>query len=110
MKENRPTIEITTPVQNIKVVLYEWITGGEYENINQPLMSAVSVKNIGPQGAEIDKFDAKAVDESNHRAIENVVVSIDGSEDAVLKKVLDMHIDDYSFVLQKVSDIAKKKS
>lgn len=110
MKDKRPTIEFITPIQNRKVLFYEWITGGEYEFINQPLMSAVSVKTIGAQGAEIDKFDAKAVDESNHRAIMTVVASIDGSEDTILDQVLGMHVDDYSFVLQKVLDIAKKKS
>lgn len=108
----RPTKEIKTPIQGVAVIIKEWITGREQEYIQQPIIDAASVKAGfgGGQGtAEIADFKTSAITDSSHRAIESVVVSVSGSAERIIDAVLDLHKEDYEFVMDAVNEILKKK-
>jgi hypothetical protein len=109
---DRPTKEIKTPVLGATVILKEWITGREQEYIQEPIINAASFKAGigGAQGtAELSDFKVSAITQSSHRAIETVVVSVNGQGEKILDEILNLHKDDYEFVMDAVNEILKKK-
>lgn len=105
----RTTKTIVTPVGKNQVVINEWITGRENEYIGAPLFDMVEVS--APTGAPDIKAKnlSRQIEEGNHRAIEKVVVSIDGNSENILEKCLDMIHDDYEFILSEIEKVTKKK-
>jgi hypothetical protein len=105
----RETKTITTPKQNKTVVINTYLTGREFEYAQAPLLEAMAVR---PQGAGGDiKFgniDVNKVQEATHRLIEKHVVSVDGKSEKVLDAILDMHHDDYQFVVDELQELSKK--
>jgi len=113
----RETVEITTPVKNIKVVLKAWLTGRERRDIRSILLDSVKFSTISPddtdeslgQKATYD-FDGHLMDKMNDKAIETVVVSVDGETKNVLEKILDMRERDYEFVVQEINRVTSDLS
>ena len=106
-RENR---EVVTPVKAHKVVLTTYLTGREFEYVQAPLLQAMTVKAGGiGQDVQMGNIDISKIQESTHRLIEKVVVSVDGNSDKVLDLILDMHQEDYQFVLDAVNELSKKK-
>lgn len=110
MNQERAIKKIT--IQGIEFEVKEWITGRESEYINEPIIEATVMKMIvvdGQPAPSLDKFNNKAIKESSHRAIESVVVSVNGSKDSVLDSVLDLKKGIYEALLEVIDDIVKKK-
>lgn len=106
----RETKTLTTPEQKHKVEVYTYLTGREFEYVQSPLIEAMSVRPEGTKGTNI-KFgdlDVNKVQESTHRLIEKHVVSVNGEKEKLMDKVLDMHNDDYQYVVQEIQNISKK--
>ena len=57
-------------------------------------------------------FKAAAIEEAQNTAIATVVVSIDGSPDDILNRVLEMKLEDYEAVLAAIEEVTagKKKA
>jgi hypothetical protein len=79
----RPTKEFKTPSEK-SVVMYEYVTGRD--------MKAVSL---------LESEKDKALD----AMIEASVVSLDGSSENTLERILDLPGSDYVFIVQKASDL-----
>jgi len=105
----RPTKTIVTPVGNQQIVVKEWITGRENEYIGAPLFDMVEVNAPGGSPDIKAKNLSKQIEEGNHRAVSTVVVSIDGNNENILEKCLEMIHDDYEFILSEIEKITKKK-
>jgi hypothetical protein len=96
-------MEILTP-NKTKVVLKDWITGRDDEDIQRPI-TAVKFQ-IGASGAGSGEINAgEAMEKSKHIAIEKVVISIDGKTENVLDLVLDLPKKDYQFVMKEVDKV-----
>lgn len=104
---DRETRVIETPVQKKKVTIYTYITGRELEYIQEPLLQAMNVRNAS-KDVEINGLDISKVRESTHRLIEKHVVSVDGNKDNVVDQILDMHQQDYQFVVDDLNGAVKK--
>jgi len=106
----RQTKTIKTPVAKQEIVLKDWITGRESEYISGPMFDSVAIDaKAGSPEIKASNFSAQMI-EGNHRAITTVVVSIDGSVDNILNKVLDeMTQDDYGFIMAEIEKVTKKK-
>lgn len=99
-------------IDEIVFEVKEWITGRESEYIEAPIIEATSMRMTivdGQPAPSLDSFNNKAISESVHRAVESVVVSINGEKEGVLDKILDLKKDTYERVLKMVDDIVKKK-
>jgi len=102
----RETIEITTPTEEHKVVLKKWITGGERRELRNTYLSKMEM-GVGKE-VQIGKVNsAELIDDTENKAIEIIVVSIDGSDKDILKRLLEMRDKDYSFVYKEIDKIAK---
>lgn len=106
----RETIEIVTPVASHKVVIKKWLTGRERREIRAVLFSGISIA-VNPDETDEEtrekakdnyQFNGELLNKMNDKKIEAVVESVDGSNENVLDKVLDMHEEDYAFVVAEV--------
>ena len=98
------SMEKITPINKHKIVLKEFITGRDDEEIQKPI---TDVKfQMGSRGEGIAEINAgEAIKQSKHIAIQKVVISIDGKTDDILNLVLDMPKKDYQFVLEEVDKV-----
>lgn len=98
-------MQIKTPLKNHIVELKDWITGRELEEINKPINDIKWKLEEGKLGGEASIGDVSK--KSAEKALEIVVISIDGDKKDLVNKVYDMPVKDYKFVLGKVDEIVK---
>lgn len=99
-------MEIITPILNRKVELKDWITGREQQEIMKPITDTkMTISSKGESSTEINIGEAQR--KSTEKAIEFVVISIDGDKKDILNRVYDMPSKDYDFVVKKVDSIVK---
>jgi hypothetical protein len=104
------THKITTPVGKAEVEIKSWITGREAEFIDELMYEAVAVKADMAGKADIGNVDfKKIIADTAHRKIETFVISIGDSKENILDAVLNMHEDDYKFILDSIDEQRKKK-
>lgn len=107
----RETKTIETPVQKKKVVIYTYLTGREFEYAQQPLFEAMAMRpDSSNKDIKFGNIDVSKVQEATHRLIEKHVVSVDGNKENTIDAVLDMHNDDYTFVVETLQELSKKNS
>lgn len=108
----RDTKTITTP-NGTEVVLYTYITGREKRNINSAALG--TNVQISPDGS-LSGVDGSMLNKRQDAAVSAVVVSVAGSNENVLERVLDLKAEDYDAVIAAVNDttgdadFAKKKA
>lgn len=95
----RPTIKIELPITKKVVILKEWITGREYEVMQEPIFNNADDKNVNKSD-----FMKTVI----HKSLETFLVSIDGVSENVLELALDLPYQDYDFVLQEINSLKKK--
>jgi len=105
----RETKEIITPIDKHKVVLKAWITGREKRKLREPFLARMkfAVDRTGAQPVTKDIDTAKMVEEAENVAIKTIVISVDGSTENVVDKILDMKEKDYEFVMQEIGKIGE---
>lgn len=113
MSEERETIEIITPIKKHKVVIKAWITGREKRILTRRILSGMKVDmDVGSAGGEVQakEIDMGAVmEDAENKAIEIIVVSVNGKTEGILDAVLDMRDKDYQFVKKEINKISKDK-
>lgn len=95
------TIEVTTPVLGKKVVLRGYTTGRIKQAIQAVMLS--SVKEVSAD--QSTKFDGTAAVTATNKALELIVLSVDGNSDGVLDAVLDMPEQDFDFIKDEVDKV-----
>jgi hypothetical protein len=86
------------------VVLKQLLTGRDIEYIEQPMLDLkIAFSEKGKLAGEMNAGDAKT--QSLHRAIEKVVISVDGKTDSILEIVLDLPAKDYREIALEVDKI-----
>jgi hypothetical protein len=104
------TRKIKTPIGSQEIEIKEWITGREAEYIDELQYEAIAVKADMAGKADISDIDLKKIiTETAHRKIETFVVSVNGAKENILETALNMHEDDYSFILGAIDEQRKKK-
>lgn len=108
---NEENKKIVLPISKIEVELKGWVTGRDIEYINTPVIDKFSFKPQTNKDKEIDfsEIEGSSLMEMKKRSIEKVVVSIGGSSENVVERALDLHSEDYQFILEAVDGVLKKK-
>lgn len=106
--DNRPTKEITTPIGNHKVVIKSFVTGREKRSFIAVFLGDGKL-SVNPSNMEAQNVDVKPnlIQQADELVLKTVVVSVDGSSEDVVNRVLDMHGADYDFVKAAVDEVAK---
>lgn len=107
----RETKEITTPIGNNKVVLKAWLTGRERREIRSVLLDNVNF-SAGSKGADQEgdlqpdyEIKGSILEEAQNKAMETVVISIDGVAENIVDTLLDMRDTDFEFVSEEINKI-----
>lgn len=108
-KHETKTSEITTPVNGHVLEIKDWITGRDVEHINGAFFEGTKVKPTAGGNVEFGAIDLGKSTEVTHRNIEAWIVAVDGVKESVLEDVLNMHKDDYAFVVASIDEMSKKK-
>lgn len=109
LNTDRPTKQIVLGETKKIVVVKEWISGRESEEIDKPVQEAIDIKP-GERGEMIfGKVDPTKVVESTHKAIELIVISVDGKTDDILNTVRDLPVKDYNQILTYVNSLSGVK-
>jgi len=102
------TETIETPIGKHKVQLKSWITGRDRRELRSVYLEEAEF-GVSEREPQIKGLTGKIVEKAEDKAIEVVVVSVDGSRENVVKRVLDMRDEDYEFVMRRIHQITKEK-
>lgn len=96
---------IQTPNKH-KVELKAWITGREKRELRSIFLKEM---NFGMQGGETEIKEIKGdiIDKAEDKAIETVVISVDGKKENIVNAVLLMNSKDYDFIIKEINKITK---
>lgn len=108
---DRETTTIKTPVDKHEIVLKSWITGREKRELRKPFLKEIKISlKKGEKDAEAESFNSfEAMNEAENKAIEIMIVSINGKKENILNTVLDMKEKDYSFIIKEINKITKEE-
>ena len=108
----RETRELKTPVDEVKIEIKTYITGREYEEIEDIIYSEIKVSaavDKGSQSAEAGMKDGSFMKKQTHKAIELLITSVNEKSEGVLEAVLDLKKEDYLFVISEIEKVTKDK-
>jgi len=109
---DRPIKEIITPIGKNKIIIKEWLTGGEAEQIEDIFLDDISVNVSDGKPQQSGNVKANKVRLATHKTIELTIISIDEKTDDILNRTLNLRDKDYQFILSeidKTSELNKKK-
>ena len=95
---------VETP-SGIKVELKTYINGREFEEINDILYQQVNL-STGQTKVPNVNFTGSFVKKQTYKKIELIIVSVDGSNDNILDKILELKREDYIFVIKEINKVA----
>ena len=101
----RTTKTITTP-SGREVAIYTYLNARESNVLKRLYTSGMKIdmNNIGSDGKPtVSEVDGTIEIQAEEKLIELMVVSIDGSTESILDKILDGTTEDYDFILQEVN-------
>lgn len=102
----RATKEIKVGEHTIKVKTY--CTGGEFNQIQSVYLRSAKINVIGST-PQVAGFTAEVELEATKKAVELLVVSIDGSTDDVIQKVEDLPYQEYAEIVDEINTLIGKK-
>lgn len=90
------------------LVIKTYATGREANEIEQVLLSGAKVNMIGGAMA-VESFSPSIQQDANRKAVELLVVSLDGDANSVLERVLDLPNALYLEVIEALNEALGKK-
>lgn len=106
---NRETFKIKTPVSQNEVELKSWLTGGERRELRNAFLGKMEL-SVGNEKVLAEKINsAEVINAAEDKAIEMVIVSIDGKKENLLKTILGMRDKDYFFVINEINKITQEE-
>ena len=109
---DRETRLIKTPVDGVEIEIKTYITGREFEQIEEILYKGIKMSAIAEEGSKAAKVgmdDGSFIKKQTHKAIELLIVSVRGEKENALEKILDLKKPDYLFVLDEVEKVTGDK-
>lgn len=101
---DRKTIKFKTPVDEHEVEIYEYLTGGESEQIQDAISNEVNVEIGGDVGGHIS---GKSIRKAQDKTFELMLVSIEGEKEDLVKKVKNFRQEDYDYVRKQIDEVTK---
>lgn len=106
MNTERETKTVSLP-SGTQVVLKTYLTARENMAIDKVLMQGAKVRTVAGN-AVIEDMDISAVQESEKESIKQLVVSVNGSAENNLERILDFSLDDYNALIAEINTVSKK--
>lgn len=107
MDTKRETAELKTKGGHV-IVHKTYLTGREFNEIQAVLMKDIKIDAIGATPT-VQGFNASAIEESNKKMLELLVVSVDGKTENVADTILDLPYQETQEVVDALDAISGKK-
>lgn len=107
MATERETKELKTS-RGHTIVYKAYCTGREFNEIEQVYLTGAKVNMIGKE-VHVDSFSPTIQQDADKKAIETLVVSLDGQAASVVDRVLDLPHDEYLEVVDALGVVSGKK-
>jgi hypothetical protein len=104
--KTRPTEEIR--VGNHTIVVKTYATGREFNEIQAVYLRNAKINMVG-NAPQVSGFTAEVELEATKKALEMLVVSVDGSSENVVSVIEEFPNDEYQKVVEKVNALLGKK-
>jgi len=106
MNNTRTTKEIVTP-SGKKVVINEYITGGESRKIQALYMEGLTAIEFkaGDTNSLMSKIPITTVFKAQEMALGFLIVSVDGETENAYSKAMELKEDDLEFIMKEVDEI-----
>jgi hypothetical protein len=109
---DRETREITTPIDNHKVVIKTYLNVGELRIVEGVFLSKIK---IDADGIAQQDYDGSLLNVAQDKLIENAIVSVDLKTENILQEVLAFKKPDFDFLIEelgkvKTGDVDQKKN
>lgn len=98
----REYITIETPKEKKKIKLKKWLTGGEKRSISNALLDNTEFKQ--DQLADVT-IKGDSISKMQDARIEAIVEDIDGNKEKTLQGILNLHSDDFDFVIKEIDKL-----
>jgi hypothetical protein len=105
--EQRETKEIVT-TNGHTAVMYTYITGMEKRAISEALFGDVQITPSG-KDANINGFKGSDAFKAENKAMELVVVSVDGKTDDVVNSILNLRVEDSDDIIRAINEVTEGK-
>ena len=104
---DRTTKEVKTSKGTI-VVIKDYITGREFNQIQQCYLDGAKMKFAGGE-ASFDDFDPQLSIKATETMIETLVMSVGGKTEGIKDLILDLEKNEYDEIIEELNSIAYKK-
>jgi len=102
---DRETKKIKTENHEIEIKTY--ITAGEKRQLRDVLLKGIKMDIIG-ETPKVSDFSPEVITESENRAIEIMIVSIDGNKDNILQRFMEFKSNEYDQVMREIDEITRE--
>ncbi|MCX6113139.1 MAG: hypothetical protein NTY22_07675 [Proteobacteria bacterium] len=99
---------IETPIEKHKVEVKLWLTGLDRRALRSVYVENAKIEMVGDK-PEIKNISGSLVDKAEDKAIEIMVVSVDGNSEDIVKRILEMKDEDCDFVIKSINEITNEK-
>lgn len=106
VKNDRPITTHKLPVTKQEVVIKEYATGRELRAISNAMLDGVNYQYKGDK-VESDSVPYAKADAQEDKTIEVMVVSLGGSTENIVDRVLDLPKTDYTFIKKLINEATK---
>lgn len=103
MSIERETKKITTP-GNHELELKTYVTGRESREIQNVYLDKMNLKQT-QNGQEIEGLKGSATGEAENKAIEIVAVSLDGENENIVDRILDLPVSEFNFIKAEINKV-----
>ena len=100
---NREIKKITTPIDNIEIELFEWLTGGEKRNITNSLLDNQDLQMSG--ASQNFKISSEVINKAQDIGFKTVVVSVGGNKENIVDSILNLKSKDFDFIVDEINKI-----
>lgn len=100
----RETITLETPRSKTKVEVKTYLTGREKRAITTAYFN--DKLEVNSETRVVKGIDFNIINKAEEIAWNSIVVSIDGKTENIVNTILDMHSEDYEFIVKEVNKIA----
>lgn len=108
-KVDRDTIELKTTNKH-KVVLNTYLKRREGREIERMYLKNAKAQVKG-KGMSINDFDLSTADaDAENKMIEIMIVKLDGSDDNIVDRALDLNQVDFKDIMSKINELTGKKN
>ena len=104
----RETKDVTLPTSKSKVVVKQWLTAREEQEIESVMYKAMKMELKGDKRVNVAPIDGSSILDRERKCMETVVLSLEGKTENISDRLLDLRKGDYNFLKEEVMKVSMR--